>query len=191
MTKKEIARDKAKAVALFRLARKIRKQDPSKKSDDKELLAVRDAMYAKVLSLDPEHFQSLRYSAILAYEQKDFAKALDLYRRAAKVKPNSAFVLYGMAASLYCLDPLRKAPSVEAQEALDKALILDPEFISNWFVEKYASEEAKAKAEKKMRAKKGEKLFLLSAIVSAAGVSHLLNRHSASTKALPEVSREG
>lgn len=135
---------KKAAIKLFREARKLRKKD----KDDK-LKSKRIEMYEQVLTLDPEHFGSLRYLGITAYSDRQYQKALDYYRRAEKINPAHPDLQYNLAAAIYCLN--EAVVTDEIRNYLNQALIDNPkDRFDNWFVLKYASSEALTKAKIKM-----------------------------------------
>jgi tetratricopeptide (TPR) repeat protein len=165
------AKHKRAALEIFRKARQIRKADKSK--DGIEFRAVRHEMYRAAIALDPEQFGSLRYLALQAYAEKNYTKALELFRRADKALPNRSNIQYGIATSIFCQTFLM---SDESRAYLDKALTLNPDLIDNDFVKNNASGNIIAEAHRKRAARKNKAPLLFGLIAASAGLSAYSNQ---------------
>ncbi len=82
------------------------------------------AAYAEILKLQPNHFDALQLSGLIAYESNQFDEAEDFYLRALRVRTDSPG-LYSNYGTL--LHHLRRYEAAIAN--YDKALAIDPKMI--------------------------------------------------------------
>jgi protein O-GlcNAc transferase len=83
------------------------------------------ALYERVLQIQPEHFDALHLSGIIAVQSKNPAKAADLIARAIAVNPQHAAAHYNLGVALQALGQLGAAAA-----SYSRAVALQPDHLS-------------------------------------------------------------
>ena len=86
-------------------------------------LAQAQALYQRVLKIQPKHFDALHLSGVVAYQSKKHKLALDLIARAIEINPNIAACYSNQGVALKELKQLEAAIA-----SYDKAIKLKPDF---------------------------------------------------------------
>ena len=85
------------------------------------------AIYRAILAVEPAHADSLHLLGVIANQQGDHARAVDLISKAIAKDPKPAAFYSNLSNPLFTLG---RAP--EAVEALERAVALDPAFVDAW-----------------------------------------------------------
>ena len=86
-------------------------------------LAQAKALYENVLKLQPGHFDALHLSGVIAYQTKNFQKAVELIDKAVEIQPDNASVYYNLGLALHELGQFDNAVA-----RYDRAIALKPDY---------------------------------------------------------------
>jgi protein O-GlcNAc transferase len=86
-----------------------------------------DRLYQQILRLQPDHFDALHLSGVLACQNGDPGKAVALITRAVKINPKSVVAVYNLGEAHRMLDQLEEAARCYLQ-----AVTLKPDYAVAW-----------------------------------------------------------
>ncbi|MCF8148316.1 MAG: tetratricopeptide repeat protein [Sulfuritalea sp.] len=95
-------------------------------------------IYEKVLKVQPNHFDALHLSGVIATQTKKHSLAVDLIGRAIEINPNIAVAFSNRGVSLQALSQYDAAV-----ESYDKAIMLKPDYAEAYFNRGVALKELK------------------------------------------------
>jgi protein O-GlcNAc transferase len=91
-------------------------------------LAEAEASYRKILAADPDNFEALHRSGILAYQAGNHAQAIEFFRKAVSRNPTDCFAHNNLGFALHAQGKLD-----EAVASYQKALALKPDHLAAYF----------------------------------------------------------
>ncbi len=99
-------------------------------------LAQAQAMYEKILKIQPRHFDALHLSGVIAYQAKKYSLAVNLIRQAIEINPNIAEAYSNRGLALQELKQFDVAVA-----SYDKAIALKPDLADAYYNRGNALEE--------------------------------------------------